>query len=193
MAMKKATRKKSAKTVSKKRKKAAKAPNPEALMAAWQKVMTPADSHRRLEPLVGTFQARTTITMQLGADPHVSEGKSEHRWILGGRFVEQHYRSSMMGMPFEGVGFTGYDNAAKRYVGSWMDTAGTGIMNSCGTGKPSDKEIKTIADSYDPSGKRIWFDCKIRIQDRDHHSFEMWTKAPSGKRYRTMLVEYTRV
>jgi hypothetical protein len=97
-----------------------------------------------------------------------------------------------MGMPFEGIGYTGYDNPSKRYVGTWMDTFGTGLMSSVGTGKPTDKKMAFVAEAIEPSGKTVMFDCVITVKDHDHHAYEMWTKAPNGKRYRTMRVDYVR-
>lgn len=163
-----------------------------AMMAAWQKAMTPSKGHARLEPMVGTFAAKTTWVMGPGAPPQVSEGTSVHRWVLGGRYVEQVYTGSSMGMPFEGIGFTGYDNVQKKYVGTWMDSFGTGLMNSVGVGKPSAKAMDFEASSIDPSGKKVKFLCKVRVRDRDRHTYEMWTKGPGGKLFRMMLVEYTR-
>lgn len=179
-------------TARKASKRAAPPMDPEAMMAAWQKAMTPAEGHRRLEPLVGSFAARTTMWMTPDAPPDVHEGTSEHRWALGGRYVEQIYNGIHMGMPFEGRGFTGYDNNQQKYVATWMDTYSTGMMNSLGSGKATDAEIPTDAEVVDPSGQRVRFQCLLRIQDHDHHSFEMWTKGPGGRRHRTMLVEYTR-
>ena len=164
-----------------------------AMMAAWQKAMTPSDGHRRLEPIVGTWNAKTTFWMKPGTPPQVSEGKSEHRWVLDGRYVEQVYRGSSMGMPFEGRGFTGYDNVQGKYVGTWMDSFGTGIMESQSTGKPSGKAISFATTSFEPgTGRKLAWDTSIRIQDRNRHTYEMWLKQPGGKRFRTMLVEYRR-
>jgi hypothetical protein len=73
-----------------------------------------------------------------------------------------------------------------------MDSFGTGLMNSIGTGRPTDKAMDFLAEACDPSGGTMQFECKVRIQDLDHHSYEMWTKGPNGKRYRMMLIEYTR-
>lgn len=179
-------------TASRPKKKAAKPMDQEAMMAAWQKASTPAENHRRLEPMAGSWVTRTTFTMAPGDPPAVSEGTSEHRLVLGGRFLEQIYKGTSMGMPFEGIGFTGYDNVQRKYVGTWMDSFGTGIMDSVGVGKPKDDELNFEAGCVDPSGSRMSFSCKVRIQDRNHHTYEMWTKAPNGKRYRAMLVEYTR-
>ena len=35
--------------------------------------------------------------------------------------------------PFQGLGFTGYDNHPKKYVGVWIDNMTTSIMTSSGT------------------------------------------------------------
>jgi hypothetical protein len=188
---KKKTSKRAAKTAPKK--KAARKGMTEAeMMARWQAAMTPSAGHRRLEPMVGTFRARTEFVMAPGIPPQVHEGTSENRFVLGGRFLEQVYRGTAMGMPFEGIGFTGYDNPSKRYVGTWMDTFGTGLMNSVGTGRPTDTKMTFLAEAIEPSGRKIKFDCIVKVKDRDHHTYEMWTKAPDGKRFRNMLVEYVR-
>ena len=173
-------------------KKPAKAIDPAAFQAAWQKSMTTNEAHRRLEPLVGTFNARTTFCMSADAPPQTSDGISENRWVLGGRFVEQNYRGSMMNMPFEGIGFTGYDNTQKKYVGIWMDTFGTGIATSIGKGTPSDKVIESLFTCHEPLTGEITLRAVARIQDRDHHTFEMWRKGPDGKEYKNMVCEYSR-
>ena len=164
----------------------------EAMMAAWQKAMTPGAAHRRLEPLVGSFRAKTTFVVAPGAPPEVSEGTSEHRWVLGGRFLAQVYRGTAMGMPFEGIGYTGYDNVQKKYIGFWMDSFGTGFMPSESVGAPRAGAIDFDASAVDPSGKTMRFLCKVRIQSGDRHTYEMWAPAPGGKRFLQMKVEYTR-
>jgi len=185
---KKATAKKAAKPARR-----PKAPDPEKMMAAWQAAMTPADGHRRLEPIVGTFDARTTFWMSPGAPPDASDGTSEHRWVLGGRYVEQAYRGTAMGMPFEGIGYTGYDNVQRKYVGSWMDNMGTGIMNSVGKGKATDDKMTFTGRMHDPlNRKEVELDMVLKVRDRDHHTFEMFGRSPDGKRFRSMLIEYTR-
>ena len=98
----------------------------------------------------------------------------------------------MAAWPFVWLGYTGFDNVQRKYVGTWMDTFSTGLMNSVGVGTPKDHAIDSAAVAFDPSGKRVSFSCKVRIQDHDHHSYEMWTPGPSGKPYRVMLVEYAR-
>lgn len=206
MAKKKSTRK-AAKSVSKKakqttakkpakkkvaRKPRAKAMSEQEMMEQWQRAASPAEAHAHLAPMAGSFRAKTEFVMTPGTPAQVHDGLSENRLILGGRFLEQNYRGTMTGMPFEGLGYTGYDNASKHLVGVWMDTFSTGIMSSVGTGKPSAKKMTSVATGIQPSGQKVVFDCIVEVQDHDHHTYEMWTKAPNGKRYRTMKIEYVR-
>jgi hypothetical protein len=164
----------------------------EAMMAQWQAAMTPGANHARLTPMVGTWRATTTFTMAPGAPPQVHAGTSVNRFVLGGRYLEQNYKGSSMGMPFEGIGYTGYDNVQKRYVGTWMDTMGTGLMNSVGVGHPTDERIDSVAEATEPSGQKKVFETIVRIKNHAHHSYEMWAKGPNGKNYRVMLAEYER-
>ncbi len=161
------------------------------MMAQWQSAMTPSEGHARLMPMVGTWHATTTFKMASDAPEQVSDGSSIHRLVLGGRFLEQIYKGTSMGMPFEGIGFTGFDNVRQRYVGMWMDTFGTGIMNSISTGKPTDKRIDFTCEAIEPSGQKRIFEAIVRINGHEHHSYEMWTKGDKGM-YRVMLVEYER-
>jgi hypothetical protein len=177
-------------TAAPKRKSAA--PSEEEMMAQWQAAMTPAEGHARLMSMVGTWKAKTTFTMAPGGPTQTHEGSSVHRLVLGGRYLEQIYKGMAMGMPFEGIGYTGYDNAQKRYVGTWMDTFGTGLMNSVGVGRPTDEKMEFTAEAIEPSGKKKVFDAIVRVQNHEHHSYEMWSKGPNGKSYRVMLVEYER-
>ncbi len=162
-------------------------------MTAWHKAMTPAAAHQRLDPIVGKFRARSQFWAGVGAPPESGEGESDHLWVLGGRFIEQRYRGKIADMPFEGIGFTGFDNVQRKYVGSWIDTMGTGMMNSLGVGQPTNGEIAFVSEIHEPTGRRQTFRSIIRIANGDRHSYELWTAGPDGREFRTMLVEYTRV
>lgn len=174
------------------KKKAAPVLDHDAMMAAWQKAMTPSVGHRRLDVFVGSWNAKTTFTMAPGATPDVSEGSSENRWVLGGRYLQQTYKGSSMGMPFEGIGYTAYDNVQEKYLGFWMDSFGTGLMTTEGVGKPKDGVFKSVSTGLDAMGNVMRLDCVLEVKDRNHHTYEMWTKAPDGKRYCSMRIEYTR-
>ena len=103
------------------------------MMEAWQKFATPAEAHKALQGMVGTWDAEVTSWMEPGQPPVKSKGTSENRMALGGRWVESRFTSEMMGQPFEGIGYTGYDNQKKKYMGTWMDNMSTAVMVTEGT------------------------------------------------------------
>jgi len=164
-----------------------------AMMEAWAKFATPGESHKSLETLVGTWDTKVKMWIQPGAPPQESQGTSENRMTLGGRFLEQRYEGTFMGGAFSGIGYTGYDNFKKKYVGTWMDTAGTSMMNSTGTADGSGK-MMTFTGTMDDiqSGKTQPYTQKLAIVDNDHHTFEMWGPDPAGKQYKVMEIHYTK-
>jgi hypothetical protein len=171
-------------------------PDPErekAMMQAWQKAATPAEGHKRLEALVGTFDAKMRSTIDPNRPPEDSVGTSTNTWVLNGRYVEQEYDGEFMGEPYRGIGYTGYDNIQKKYVSVWMDTAGTGMMFLTSAADKSGKTINGSARIWDPlSEKPLPVESKIVVTDNDHYSFELWGKAPNGKLMKLIDIQYTR-
>jgi hypothetical protein len=162
-----------------------------AAMEAMQKAATPGEAHKKLEPLVGTFEATVKSYMDPSKPPEESKGTSVNGWVLGNRFIEQKYDGTFMGQPFSGIGYTGYDNVTKRYVGTWMDTMSTGVMISKGT--MTGKTMKASSSMSDPmTGKVTNMTTTFTIADDDHHKMEMWGPGPDGKNYKMMEIDYTR-
>ena len=81
-----------------------------AMMEAMMKAGMPGDPHKLLNSMAGSWTTKATFWMMPGADPTSMEGTSENKWVMGGRYLEQRFSGSFMGMPFEGQGYTGYDN-----------------------------------------------------------------------------------
>ncbi len=162
-----------------------------AAMEMMQKAATPGDAHKKLEPVVGTFEAKVKMWMDPSKPPEESTGTSENTWVLGNRFVQMKYEGTMMGQPFSGMGFQGYDNVSKKYVGSWMDTMSTGMMTSTGT--MTGNVMKATDTMSDPmSGKAMKTTSQVTVADNDHHTMEMWGPGPDGKNYKMMEITYTR-
>jgi hypothetical protein len=169
------------------------APDQKAMMDAMMKAMMPGDAHKLLEHMVGTFDVKVTAWMMPGQPPMDSNGTAVNTWILGGRFVQQKFSGQFMGQPFEGVGYTGYDNVKKTYWSSWMDNMGTGVMNSIGGTTDGGKTWKFMTTMADPmTGKEGPVEERLTVADHDHHSFEMWSPGPDGKMMKTMALAYSR-
>lgn len=165
------------------------------MMAKWQAAMTPGPEHAKLNPMAGTFTSNVKMWMAPDAPPTESTGTTESRWILGNRFLQQTHHGSMMGEPFEGHGITGYDNVQKKYVGTWIDSMGTGIMTSTGTAGADGKTLSFTAEMWDPmTGKVSKARELVTIDSNDKHRFEMWGTDPQTKKeYKVLEIVYTRM
>ena len=164
-----------------------------AAMEAMMKAMTPGDAHKLLDGMVGTWDAKVTMWMDPSQPPMVSSGTSENSWVMGNREVMQKFTGNFMGQPFQGVGYTGYDNVKKQYWGTWMDTMSTGVMVSTGNTSDNGKTWKFMSSMADPmTGKDAPMEERITIADKDHHTFEMWSAGPDGKMMKMMEIAYSR-
>jgi hypothetical protein len=161
-------------------------------MEAMIKAATPGEAHKALQPMAGTFDTKLTMWPKPSAPPVESGGTTVNQWILGGRYLEQKFDGSFMGMPFSGIGYTGYDNVKKQYFSTWIDSMGTGMMVS--SGAPAGPNRWKFTGSYaDPvTGKDVAIEEKITVADNDHHTFEMWAPGPDGKSFKTMEIKYSR-
>ena len=164
-----------------------------AMMEAWQKFATPAEAHKALQGMVGTWDAEVTSWMEPGQPPVKSKGTSENRMALGGRWVESRFTSEMMGQPFEGIGYTGYDNQKKKYMGTWMDNMSTAVMVTEGTMDAAGKVMTSTSTMDDfMTGKPQTIKMTTTIASPDHHVFEMWGPDPTGKVVKQMQIDYRR-
>ncbi len=167
-------------------------PEQKAAMDAMMKAATPGEAHKKLASMVGTWNTKVTMWMAPGAPPQVSTGISTNKKVLGGRYVQESFNGTFMGQPFSGIGYTGYDNVTGQYIGTWMDTASTAMMNS--TGKAEDDKTFTFSSTMpDPmTKKQVDFKTKVTVTDKNHHMMEMWGPAPDGTQYKMMEINYTR-
>ncbi|HEX7832342.1 MAG TPA: DUF1579 domain-containing protein [Thermoanaerobaculia bacterium] len=164
-----------------------------AMMEAMMKAGMPGDAQKKLEAFAGTWTTEIKMWMAPGTDPMASTGVSENKMTMGGRYLEQRFKGEFFGAPFEGIGYTGYDNVKKQYWGTWMDSMSTASMNSTGSLSADGKTYTFKATMADPmTGKDATSDEKITIVDADHHTMEMWGPGMDGKVYKMMEISYTR-
>lgn len=169
------------------------APSEAEMMANWTAFMTPGPEHKVLDFKVGKWKTQVKWWMDETTPPAESEGSAEIQWILGGRYLSEDDNGSVMGMPFQGMGVSGYDNLKKKYVSGWIDNMGTGIMTSEGT---YDAAKQTF--SYKTSGpdlmasKYVPMRAVETIVDANTFKVEAFAPDVKGKEYRSMEIVYTR-
>lgn len=162
-----------------------------AMMEAMMKAGTPGEAHKKLDVFAGKWDAKATFWAVPGADPMTMEGVAENRWIMDGRHLEQKFKGSFMGAPFEGTGYSGYDNVKKQYWSTWMDNMSTSFLIS--TGSVDGNTWTYTGTMPDPmTGKDLRSDSKIVVKDADHHVMEMWGPGPDGKMFKNMEFAFTR-
>jgi len=172
-------------------KKAAAAPMDQKAAMEAMKAATPGDAHKKLDAMIGSFDSKVKVWMDPSKPPEESAGTSENTWVLGDRWVQTKHEGTFMGQPYSGIGYTGYDNVSKKYVGTWMDTAGTGMMTMKGT--MTGNVMTSTATMNDPmTGKMATSTMKTTMTDKDHYTMEMWDKMPNGKMAKIMEINYTR-
>jgi hypothetical protein len=168
-------------------------PDEKAMMEMMAKVATPGEQHKKLDVFAGTFDTKLKMWMDPSQPPQETPGKTDTKWVLGNRYLEQHYDGSFMGQPFSGIGFIGYDNVTKKYWMNWMDTAATGAMAMTGKWDAAGKVMTWTGTMVDPmTNKPQKFMQKVTVTDKDHHSWEMWGPDMTGKQYKMMEANYTR-
>ncbi len=167
--------------------------NQQAAMEAMLKATSPGEPHKKLADLEGTFDATVRMWYAPGTEPAVSPGVSVNRLVLGGRWLEQRFTSSVMGQPFEGIGYTGYDNIRKQYVGTWMDSMSTGVVLSHGQPGKKANTYEFTGTMDDPmTGKAAPVEEVFVIDGPDRHVMEMFGPGPDGKMFKMMSIEYAR-
>ncbi len=165
----------------------------QAMMAAWMKAMTPGEPHKKLAAMAGTFDTTVKMWMKPGAPPTEGTGVSTNSLALDGRWLEQHFTGTFMGMPFTGIGYTGYDNIKQKYVGTWMDNMTTAVMNTTGAASADGKSYTFTSTMDDPmTGKSTPVKETLTVTDADHQTLEMWGAGPDGKMFKMMEIVYSR-
>ena len=174
-------------------KKPAKAPGKDdmqKMMMEMEKAATPGPEHKWLTDAAGTWNAASKMWMEPGKPPMESTGTEEVKPVLGGRFVEVHITSNMMGKPFEGMGVEGYDNTTKKFVMTWMDSMGTSIIRAEGTGDA--KQRTFTGEETMPNGMKRPFRWVYKMESKDKRVMEMYGPGMDGKEMKQMEVVYTR-
>jgi hypothetical protein len=159
---------------------------------AMMAYMTPGDVHQMMGKSVGKWSGAITMWMSPGAAPTTMTGESTNEMILGGRYLQGKNTGTMMGMPFEGISTTGYDNAKKVFVNSWIDNAGTGMMYLEGKWDAQNKTINFSGKMVDPmTGKDMPIREVLKFVDDNTQVMEMFM-TDKGTEFKTMEIKYTR-
>ncbi|MEZ4802794.1 MAG: DUF1579 domain-containing protein [Gelidibacter sp.] len=161
-------------------------------MAAWEASMKPGEQHKWLASMDGYWNAKVSMWMDPSQPPSVSEATTTNEMIMNGLYQRSTHTGNMMGMPFHGESVTGYDNINKKFVSTWIDNMGSGIMYMDGNYDDKSKTLTMTGKMTDPTnGKEMDVKETMMVNSPDSYTFEMFM-VHDGKETKTMEIVYTR-
>lgn len=165
----------------------------QAMMEKWGAFMTPGEPHKLLAGMAGTWTVQVKFWMTPDAEPEISQGTSRMEMILDGRYMVEEYTGTFQGMPFLGRGLGGFDNLKQKYVSTWIDNMGTGIMTAEGTYDAASRTFEFMGIAPDPMAGEHKPMKTVQKLDADAMHIDMFSQTPDGKGWwRTMEMTYTR-
>jgi hypothetical protein len=160
------------------------------------------ENHKLLTDSVGNWSF--TVKMWMNGDPNskpdISKGTATRKAVMDGRFVVMDVTGKMdmpgpdgkaKAMTFKGHGLEGYDNVKKKFVGTWMDNMGTGIMMSEGDYDPATKTFTYNSEIEPMPGMKTAVREVLKMTDKNHMDLE-WYENRGGQDVKTMEINYTR-
>jgi len=155
---------------------------------------TPGEPHKMIAKSNGTWNGEITMWPTADAPPSTSTATMVNKMIMDGRYQVSETKGNIMGMPFNGMGTTGYDNHKKVIMSTWIDNMGTGIMKLEGPWDEATKSTTLTGKIIDPaSGRECEFKEVYTIIDDKNQKMEMFGPDPkTGKQIKSMEIKLTR-
>ena len=148
--------------------------------------------HEKLLPFVGTWDVKTKLSIPGMADAPTGTMKSNEQIVCLGRFVLTRVDGEFGGMPFHGVGLTGYDEQSELYVSFWGDSFGAYLMASEGKCSDDGTSFTLVGNSIGPDGKPNTTTDTTRFLGNDKRSASMVSRDKDGKEVSTMTLDCVR-
>lgn len=170
-------------------------------MNAMMELMKPGPNHKMLGEMVGDWTYTAKMWEDPAGKPNETTGTAKYTSLLDGRFVQGEHAGKMqmpgpdgkmMDFDFRGIGITGYDSIKKKFVNTWIDNMGTGIMMAEGTYDAATKTFTYNAECEMMPGTKTKVKEVIKCIDKDNHVFEWYDNMGSADLVKKMEITYTR-
>ena len=160
--------------------------DPATMNKAMQDFATPGKMHQWLASLNGTWSAEVIGYMD-PSKPDTSKASQTYAMTLNGLYQEGKLEGNMMGMPFEGRSVTGFDNAKKMFVSTWIDNLGSGIIVMTGSYDEASKTLHLKGTQSNPvTGKDSGIREVMKMIDDNTYTLEMYGDGYDGKETKFM-------
>lgn len=161
-------------------------------MKRWMDYSTPSDVQKMLAKADGDWDEDLSMWMAPGAPEMKMKASCTNKMILGGRYQEAKHTGDFQGMPFEGISLLGWDNLLKKFVTTWIDNMGTGVMVMEGTWDDATKSATFTGKMTDPmAGKEVNVKQVLKMIDDNTQELDQYQEK-DGKEYKSMHIKLTR-
>jgi hypothetical protein len=160
---------------------------------AMEAAMNPGEGQKRLNFMIGEFDVKIRTWIDPSKAPFESRAVAVCKWVLGDRYIQQMLSGFVMGEPWSGIGYAGYDNVTKKYQATYMDSASTGMEWFSGAMAADGKSAKltaTINDAITNQPRKV--EMRLHVAANGDHITEMWQADKTGKMAMVMELRYTR-
>jgi hypothetical protein len=175
-------------------------PSEAEMMKQMMELAKPGENHKLLSGMAGTWAYTVKMWMNPSAPPTSSTGSAVIKSVMDGRYFVGDFTGKMKmegadgkmkDMDFKGMSIDAYDNVKKKFVSTWCDNMGTGIMMSEGTYDAASKTFAYNGEYEAMPGMKSRVRMTVQIADKDHHNFEFYEDRGTGEA-KTMEISYTR-
>ena len=170
------------------------------MMATIMAMASPGENHKILEATTGSWIYKGKWWMHPDAPPLEYSGTTTTKSLMDGRYFASEHSGKMsmpgpdgkmMEMEYKGLATEGYDNVKKKFIASWIDNMGTGIMFMEGTYDPAAKTVTYLGEEEPIPGTKFKVRQKVTYTDKDHHTMEFY-EVHDGAETKVMAIEYAR-
>lgn len=162
-------------------------------MNAWMEFTKPTEKHKFLEKFAGDWTYESSMWMDPSQPAMKSSGETNSEMIMGGRYLQSKHKGESMDMPFEGMSMMAFDKAENKFVSTWVDNMGTGIMVFHGQMDEAGNVIEMEADYINPMTKQKEKHKIVEtIIDDKNHKMEYFVIAPGKEEFKMMEIMYAK-
>ncbi len=151
---------------------------------------TPGDMHKMMASWDGSWASQVKWWPAPDAPASEIQMKSVYKMINNGLIQQNTHEGEWNGMPFNGVGLTGYDNHRKIFWSTWYDNMSSGLMYCEGPWDEATKTISMKGKSTNPETKQFAdFRETIKIVDENTQVLEQYFTI-DGKETKAMEIMF---
>ncbi|MFZ1312583.1 MAG: DUF1579 domain-containing protein [Chitinophagaceae bacterium] len=158
------------------------------MMKAWQDFATPGPEHTWMNNHAGTWVCDSVAQwMDPAQPPTYSKATDVVTVAMNGLYQMSDFSSNMMGMEMKSHGMMGFDKMKKKFVLSWIDNLGSGIVQMEGSYDVATKTLNMSGKQSDPGMKKETAMRQVlTFHNDDSYTMAMYGTGHDGKEAKFM-------